>query len=448
MSDHYDLITIGGGSGGIATSIRAAGHGARCALVADTALGGTCVHRGCVPKKILWYAADIAGAMRDAPDYGFDPAMPPLDWAWLKRAREDYLDRLAGIYRRRLAEAGVELIEGRGRLVDARTVEANGRRLTAGHIVVATGGRPIVPDLPGAGLGLTSDGLFTLAAQPRRVAIVGAGYVAAEFGSILQLLGSEVTVVLRGKRLVAGFDRMLGETLMQEMKGAGARFLTDTSVTALEREDGGTVALLTTAGRLSGYDTVLWAVGRAGNVAGLGLEAAGIEADERGFIPADEQQNTATPGIYAVGDVTGHAALTPLAIATGRRLADRLFGMRPDSRLDYATVPTVVFSHPPLATVGLSEEDARQRYGEAVRVYRSRYTPLYHAITSHKVRAAVKLITAGEEERIVGCHMAGPGVEEILQGFAVAIRMGATKRDFDETVAIHPSGAEELLNMR
>lgn len=446
---HTDLIVIGGGSGGIATAIRAARHGARVTLIEAARLGGTCVNLGCVPKKVMWHAAGIAEALHDAPDYGFDAALSRTDWAQLKDARDRYIERLNSIYRDNLADAGVTLIEDAARFVAPHRVAVGDRTIEAGHVVIATGGRPRVPVTPGAELGITSDGFFALAQQPRHVAIVGSGYVASELTGIFRALGSEVTVLLRGRHLLGSFDAMLRNALREAMTASGVTVVADTPIRAVSRGADG--LLILDCGdrlRLGGYDTLIWAIGRISDSASLDIAAAGLEADASGHILTDDWQNTRVPGIYAIGDVTGRIALTPVAIAAGRRLADRLFGGRPDSRLDYELIPTVIFSHPPLATIGLTEDEARARFGDAVQVWQSRYTPLYHALTTRKTRSAVKLITTGAEQRIVGCHVFGPGADEMMQGFAVAIRMGATKKDLDDTVAIHPTGAEELIGLR
>lgn len=449
MSANPDLIVIGGGSGGIATAIRAARHGARVSLIEPARLGGTCVNQGCVPKKVMWHAAGIAETLHDAPDYGFDTALSTVDWTQLKESRDRFIQRLNDIYRDNLVDAGVTLIEGWARFVAPHRVATGQRTLEADHIVIATGGRPIVPALPGAEFGITSDGFFELAHQPRRVAIAGSGYVACELTGIFRALGSEVTVLSRGPHLLGGFDVMLRDALLEAMTASGVAVVTDTLIRAVSRGADGLLSLdCSDRLRLGGYDTLIWAIGRNANTASLDLAAAGLEADSSGHILTDAWQNTRVPGIYAVGDVTGRVALTPVAIAAGRRLADRLFGKRPDSRLDYEYIPTVLFSHPPIATIGLTEDEARARYGDAVEVWQSRFTPLYHAVTTRKTRSAVKLITTGPEQAIVGCHVFGQGADEMLQGFAVAIRMGATKRDLDDTVAIHPSGAEELIGLR
>jgi glutathione reductase (NADPH) len=449
VTEHYDLIAIGGGSGGIAVASRAARFGARCAVIESARLGGTCVNRGCVPKKIMWYAAAVAGALDDAPAYGFAVTPAGLDWARLTQARNAYLARLNRTYLDNLDTAGVTLIEGSAAFVDARTLAVDGRRCRADHIVIATGGRPRLPDIPQAGLGITSDDFFTLTRQPRTVAIAGAGYIAVELAGLLNALGSRVTLLLRQRKLLARFDAMIGAAVAEEMQEAGVHIETETEIEGMARDGHGALTLHCSGRQsLTGFDTLIWAIGRRANTERLNLPAAGVSVADDGSLPVDNYQNTNVPGIYAVGDVTGRAALTPVAIAAGRRLADRLFGGQPDSRLDYDCIPTVVFGHPPVGTVGLSEEEARARHGDAVKCHQSRFTPLYHALTARKPRTALKLVTVGAEERIVGCHVVGLGADEMLQGFAVAVRMGATKRDFDRTVAIHPTAAEEFVTLR
>ena len=450
MAQHYDLIIIGGGSGGVAVSNRAGSYGARCLLIEKGRLGGTCVNVGCVPKKIMWNGAQLAHALEDAADYGFRLAAHEFDWATLKRERDRHVRDLNGHYAKYLASTKVELIAGDAHFVGPRSIEVAGRRYSADHVVIATGGHPVVPDLPGAQYGITSDGFFELDRLPRKVAIVGAGYVAAELSGVLRALGSEVTVVLRRERLLMSFDPLLREALMQHMRADGIEFLINTQLVGLEQDVHGGLSLLCASGtRLGGFDTVIWAIGRAPNTRGLDLTATGLALDELGFVPTDAFQETAVAGIYAIGDVAGRAALTPVAIAAGRRLADRLFGGMRDRKLDYENIPTVIFSHPPIGTVGLNEQEALQRYpAEQLKIYQARFTPMYHAFTTRKVETAMKLVVAGAQETVVGCHIIGPGADEMLQGFAVAVRMGATKRDFDDTVAIHPTVAEELVTMR
>jgi glutathione reductase (NADPH) len=450
MSDiqHYDLFVIGGGSGGLAAAQRAAEYGARVAVAEHGALGGTCVNLGCVPKKVMWNAASIAQVIEDADGYGFEVSQARHDWAGLKTRRDAYVARLNGIYQDNLARRNVSLLHGRAVFAEDGGIVVNGERHRARHVVIATGGRPMVPEIDGAQSGITSDDFFALEARPGRVLLAGSGYVAVELGGVLRALGSEVTIAVRRDGVLRDFDPLLRDSVMDQMRRDGIRIETGAIPAAVARTAGG-LALRTTDGRVFGdFDALLWAIGRAPNTAGLGLERVGVLTDEGGFILVDDWQNTNIAGIHAVGDVTGRIALTPVAIAAGRSLADRLFGGMPDRRLAYECIPTVIFSHPPIGTVGLSEPEAHARFGEAVRIYEGRFTPMYYALTGHKVPAAVKLVTVGEEERIVGCHVIGQGADEMLQGFAVAVRMGARKRDFDDTVAIHPTSAEELVTLR
>ena len=443
----FDFLVIGGGSGGLAAARRAAGHGARVLLVEAGKLGGTCVNVGCVPKKISWHAASFAEELLDAADYGFDIELRGFDFARLRKARDAYVERLRQIYAVNLELDRVERAGGFATLVDANTIDVNGERFRAPHILIATGGAPRVPELPGADLGTTSDGFFELERVPERTLVVGAGYIAVELAGILQSLGSKVTIAERGSRLLKPFDPMLGTALREEMEKAGASVATEFVSKAARRTPEG-IVLTARDGREFTADCLIWAIGRAPCTARLGLHALGVALGSDGHIPVDAFQTTNVPSIYAVGDVTGKQTLTPVAVAAGRRLADRLFGGDADARLDYENVPSVVFSHPPIGSVGLSEPQARERYGDLVRVYDTRFTSLYHSITTRKVGTRMKLVVVGEDERVVGIHSIGLGSDELLQGFAVALKMGAKKADFDRTVAIHPTAAEELVTMR
>jgi glutathione reductase (NADPH) len=342
---------------------------------------------------------------------------------------------------------GVTLIRARARLAGAGGVEIGGATHAARHVVVATGGRPIVPSVPGAEAGVTSDGFFALQSLPAAVAIVGGGYVAAELSGVFAALGSRVTVSFRGERLLRDFDEMLSGRLAAAMRADGIEIAERAQPAALERAAGGLVLRLEDGRSLGPFDCVVWAVGREPNVEGLGLGESGVVLGPDGEVVTDLKQDTNVAGIHAIGDVTGRAELTPVAIAAGRRLADRLFGGQPDRHLDYRLIPTVVFSHPPIGTVGMSEAEARAVWGDTVEVFRHDFMPLYHGITARRRRAEVKLVTTGQERRIVGLHAIGMGADELLQGFAVALRLGATKRDFDDTVAIHPTSAEELVTL-
>jgi glutathione reductase (NADPH) len=448
MTKHFDLLCIGGGSGGVATANRAASYGARVALVESGRMGGTCVNVGCVPKKIMWTAGQFAHAFEDAAGFGFSVTPHEFHWSRLKAARDIYVANLNGGYERNLRKNGVEIIGGRAKLTGPKSVEVAGETITADHILIAVGGRPKVPAIPGAELGITSDGFFELAEQPRRLAVVGAGYIAVEIGGLMRALGSEVTQCLRRDHFLHNFDRSLRTSLMEHMQADGIRFATHFTPARLERI-GGELWLHGEDGTKQGpFDAVMWAIGREPVTDALGLDAAGVATDERGCVPTDAFQDTNVAGIHAVGDVTGHDELTPVAIAAGRRLADRLFDGQSDRRLAYENIATVVFSHPPIGTVGLTEHDALARFGPDTQVYETRFGPMSHAFVQRMVKTTMKLVVAGPEQRIVGCHVIGPGADEMMQGFAVAVRMGATKRDFDDTVAIHPTAAEELVTMK
>jgi len=445
----YDLIVIGGGSGGLAAAQRAASHGARALVFEDGPLGGTCVNVGCVPKKVMWTAAQLAHALEDAGDYGFDLTVNGHEWARLKTARDNYVEFLNGIYARNLDRNAVDLVRSRARLQGSGTVlDADGRIYAATHIIVATGGYPRVPSVPGAELGITSDGFFELERRPNRVAIVGSGYIAVELAGVLRGLGAQVTQFVRYDSVLRNFDPILSGRLMEELAAQGVEVITGAVPKRLSERSG--LCLVAEDGRtFDSFDCVIWAVGRQANTRELGLEQAGVVVDSNGDVSVDEYQVTNVPNIYAVGDVTGKAQLTPVAIAAGRRLADRVFGGQADRRLSYECIPTVVFSHPPIGTVGLTETEARAKYAsEELKIYTSDFVPMYHALTERRPKTAMKLITLGDEERVIGCHIIGPGADEMLQGFAVAVRMGARKADLDETVAIHPTSAEELVTMR
>ena len=450
MSAHYDFLVIGGGSGGIAGARRAAQYGARVALVEAGRLGGTCVNVGCVPKKIMWNAAHFADALSISEDYGFTLPAAEFNWASFKTARDAYVERLNGIYLRNLDSSQVEIFRGWATFESPSQVRVGDTLLSADHILIATGGRPMIPDIPGADLAITSDGFFELTEQPRRPLIIGAGYIATELAGVLHSLGSEVTMLLRKDILLRGFDATLGETVMDEMRSAGVSILTGIHMKSIEREANGRLAVHRQDGEaISGFDCVLFAIGRDPVTDAMDIGATGLKTNSAGFVPTDEWQNTAKPGIYAVGDVTGRQALTPVAIAAARRLSDRLFGGQSQARLEYENIPTVVFSHPPIGTVGLTEEAAKERFGaDSVKVYQNRFTDMYYAVTPQRVPTVVKLVVTGPDEKIVGCHVVGRAADEMIQGFAVAVKMGATKADFDNTVAIHPTAAEELVTLR
>ena len=448
MSQKYDLFVIGAGSGGVAHARRAAEYGAKVAVADYGPLGGTCVNVGCVPKKVMWYTASHAHHFAHAADYGFDVSVKGHDWAAVKTRRDDYVQRLNGIYERLLDRSGVDYLAGSARFIDPHTVAVGDKEYSAERIVIATGGRPSIPDVPGADLGITSDGFFQLKERPARVLVVGSGYIAVELAGVFNGLGSETQVLIRKDGVVRSFDAMLGNELMAAMRADGIVVETRVIPKSLEKTDDGIVFHAEDGRNFGPVDCVLWAIGREPNTAGLELEKSGVATGEWGTIPVDDYQHTNVEHIYALGDVTGRPNLTPVAIAAGRRLADRLYGGMDGRHLDYKLIPTVIFSHPPIGTVGMTEAEAREQHGDAVKVYTSSFTNMYYALGENKQRSAMKLITVGEEERVVGCHVIGDGADEMMQGFAVAMRMGATKADFDDTVAIHPSSAEELVTMR
>jgi glutathione reductase (NADPH) len=448
VTDNFDLLVIGGGSGGLAHAQRAAEYGAKAAAVEYAPLGGTCVNVGCVPKKVMWYAAQHAHQIHHAPDYGFDVVVNGHDWGALKSRRDAYVMRLNEIYANNLDKRGITHIVGHARFVDANTVDVAGREYKAKRIVIATGGRPIVPDIPGADLGITSDDFFDLGERPQRVLIAGSGYISVELAGVFNGLGSETHVVVRKEGVLRSFDKMLSTELMEAMRKGGITLDTGVIPDAVQQTDDG-IVLQAKDGRSFGpFDALLWAVGRSPNTETLDVDKAGVHMDGGGFIPTDKYQQTNVDNIFALGDVTGRNALTPVAIAAGRRLADRLYGGMEGRHLEYRLIPTVIFSHPTIGTVGMTEDDARAEFGDDVKVYSSGFTGIYYALGEDKQRSVMKLITTGVEERIIGCHIIGDGADEILQGFAVAMKMGATKTDFDDTVAIHPTSAEELVTMR
>ncbi|HEI9719992.1 TPA: glutathione-disulfide reductase [Proteus mirabilis] len=450
MSKHYDYIAIGGGSGGIASINRAAMYGQKCALIEAKALGGTCVNVGCVPKKVMWHAAQIAEAIHQyGPDYGFDTTVNRFDWDTLISSRTAYIDRIHQSYERVLGNNKVDVIQGFARFVDAHTIEVNGEKITADNILIATGGRPIRPNIPGAEYGINSDGFFELSALPKRVAVVGAGYIAVELAGVLNALGSETHLFVRKHAPLRSFDPLIVDTLVEVMEAEGPKLHTHAVPKAVVKNADGSLTLQLENGLEQTVDTLIWAIGREPATDNINLAATGVKLNEKGYIQVDKFQNTNVPGIYAVGDNTGAVELTPVAVAAGRRLSERLFNNKPNEHLDYTNIPTVVFSHPAIGTVGLTEPQAIEQYGaEQVKVYKSSFTAMYSAVTRHRQPCRMKLVCVGAEEKIVGIHGIGFGMDEMLQGFAVALKMGATKKDFDDTVAIHPTAAEEFVTMR
>ncbi|MGP1605617.1 MAG: glutathione-disulfide reductase [Moraxella sp.] len=448
---HYDYLAIGGGSGGIASINRAASYGKKCAIIEAKHLGGTCVNVGCVPKKVMWYGANIAEAIyKYAPDYGFDIDVKGFEFATLVKNRTAYIDRIHTSYNNVLTKNGVDVITGYAKFVNKNTVEVNGKNISADHILIAVGGTPARPDIPGAEYGIDSDGVFELQILPKRVAIVGAGYIAVEIAGVFNALGSETHLFVRKDRPLRQFDGDIVDVLTKVMADDGLTLHTHATPKEVIKNLDDSITLVLEDGRTQTVDALIWAIGRKPLTQDLGLDNAGVLTNTQGKIMTDKFQNTNVSGIYAVGDVIENGIeLTPVAVAAGRRLSERLFNKKPDEHLDYTLVPTVVFSHPPIGTIGLSEDAAKEQFGDDnVKVYQSNFTPMYSAVTNHRQPCRMKLICAGNDEKIVGLHGIGFGVDEMIQGFAVAIKMGATKADFDNTVAIHPTGAEEFVTMR
>lgn len=444
----FDMIVIGGGSGGLAAARRASEYGANCAVIENDRLGGTCVNVGCVPKKVMWTTSRIAEILHDASDYGFSFNNTSFDWSKIKQSRDAYITRLNNIYQANLEKANVAYINGQASFVSSQSVRVSSTVYEAPQILIATGGQPIVPPIPGAEHAITSDGFFEMAHLPDKVIITGAGYIATEFAGVLRGLGSEVIMVLRKDQLLRGFDSSLTAIVMDEMKKSGVQFVLNNSTTRIAKTGSTLRVELSNAPAIEDVNEFIFAIGRKPNSDELNLSAAGVDTDVKGFIETDRFQATSNPDIYAVGDVTGRVALTPVAIAAGRRLADRLFGGQPDAHLDYENIPSVIFSHPPIGTVGLSEAAARERFGHDIKVYTSQFINMYYQVTHRTSPTLMKLITTGADERIVGCHIIGDSADEIIQGFSVAVKMGARKRDFDNTVAIHPTASEEFVTMR
>lgn len=448
-NQQFDIIVIGAGSGGLAAAEKAAEYGQKVALIEGSKVGGTCVNNGCVPKKVMWYAAHLAQAVDDANGFGIATQRGSTDWKKLVSGREQYISNINNYWDNYVSQSGIESIQGYAQFVDSHTVTVDGQHYTAPHIVIATGGQPIVPALPGAELGITSDGFFQLTQQPKKVAVIGGGYIGVELSGVLRALGSEVSIIALEDRLLERFDPMISQVLTHEMTQQGIAIHCGFQVSALSQDENGINVISNNNEFLSGYDSVIWAVGRSANTQSLNLAVAGINSLANGIIPVDEFENTNVPGIYAIGDISGKVALTPVAIAAGRKLAERLFNHQPDSRVDYTNIPSVVFSHPPVAVVGMTETEARQQYGSKhITVYQSEFTPMRYALSEHAASTAMKLVCAGTEQKVVGIHIIGDNADEMLQGFAVAVRMGATKADFDSTMAIHPSSAEELVTMK
>ncbi|MCG7563799.1 MULTISPECIES: glutathione-disulfide reductase [Pseudoalteromonas] len=452
MAQHFDYIAIGGGSGGIASANRAAMRGAKVALIEAKHMGGTCVNVGCVPKKVMWHGAQVAEAIKlYAPDYGFDVEVKDFDWGKLVESREAYIGRIHQGYNKYLASNGVTVINGFAKFVDNNTVEVNGEHYTADHICIAVGGRPSIPNIPGAELGIDSNDFFELKAQPKSVAVIGAGYIAVELAGVLHSLGTDTHLFVRKHAPLRNFDPILIDTLTEVMDKEGPTLHTHSTPKSLSKNDDGSVTLHLENGESHTVEQVIWAIGREPVTDKINLAATDVAITDSGYVKVDEYQNTSVSGIYALGDIMeGGIELTPVAVKAGRMLAERLFNPEmPDAKMDYNLVPTVVFSHPPIGTIGLTEPEAVAQYGEDnIKVYTSTFAAMYTAVTQHRQPCKMKLVCAGEDEKIVGLHGIGFAVDEMIQGFGVAMKMGATKADFDSVVAIHPTGSEEFVTMR
>ena len=441
----FDLLTIGAGSGGVASSRRAGSYGARVAICEELRVGGTCVLRGCIPKKLLVYGAQFADAFADAEGFGW--TVPPADFDWPKliEAKDKEIGRLSQIYINMLNNAGVEIIDGHAALTDPHSVEVAGRTYTAENILIATGSWPETPNLPGIEHVISSNEALDLKKLPSRIVIVGGGYIAVEFAGIFSGFGSEVVELIRRPELLYGFDDDIRVALGEEMRLRGVDIRGRTQVARIDKVATGYI-VTTTAGDKVETDLVMYATGRRPNTKGMGLEEVDVRINEAGAVVVDEWQRSSVPNIYAIGDVTDHINLTPVAIAEGRAIAETLFNSNP-VKMDHANVPSAVFSQPPIGTVGLTEERARREYGE-VDVYVARFKPMKNTLSGREERTLMKLVVDQRSDRVLGCHMLGPDAPEIVQGLAIAIKSGATKRMFDQTVGIHPSAAEEFVTMR
>ena len=449
MSYDFDLFVIGGGSGGIASARRAAEYGAKVGLAENDRLGGTCVNRGCIPKKLMVYASRFPAQFEESEGYGWSNPESHLNWSQMIQAVNNEVDRLNGIYQRMLDKSGVELFRGYAKFVDSHTVEIGERKVSADKIIIAVGGRPVKPkNIPGIDLAMLSDDMFNLPEQPESLVIIGGGYIGVEFACIMQGLGTQVTQIIRADRILRGFDGDLRSTIQEAMEKHGIRIFNNSKEIEIEKSDKG-VKVISRGDKeeIAVADVVsLAATGRKPNLDRLGLENTKVEVVEGG-IAVDETNRTSEAHIYAIGDCTPTMELTPVAIKEGRIFADTHFGKK-DGKMSYDNIPTAVFSTPEAATVGLTEEDAREKYGNAIKIYRAKFRPLYHTLSGQDEKTLMKLVVNQETDKVLGAHMVGEHSGEIIQSVAIALKMGATKADFDATVALHPSSAEEFVTMR
>ncbi len=447
MAYDFDLFVIGAGSGGVRAARFAAGFGAKVAVAESRYLGGTCVNVGCVPKKLLVYGAHYAEDIGQAQGYGWTIDGATFDWKTLIANKDREIQRLNGIYRSILVDSGVTLLQAHAQLVDAHTVEVEGKHYSAEHILIATGGWPHVPEIPGREHAITSNEAFYLDALPRRVLVVGGGYIAVEFASIFHGCGADTKLLYRGELFLRGFDGSLRDHLKDEMIKKGVDLQFNADIVHIDKLADGSLLATLEDGRTLQADCIFYATGRRPMIDGLGLEAAGVALDARGFIAVDDEYRTSVPSILAIGDVIGRVQLTPVALAEGMAVARRLFKPEQYRKVDYSTIPTAVFSLPNMATVGLTEEQAREQ-GYKVTLFESRFRPMKLTMTDSLERSLMKLVVDAHTDRVLGCHMAGPDAGEIMQGLAVALKAGATKQVFDETLGIHPTAAEEFVTMR
>lgn len=447
MNQKYNLIALGAGSGGLSVVERAASYGAKCLIIENNKLGGTCVNVGCVPKKILWNAANLAHAIEDAKGYGFKTDNHGFSWAHLKAKSDQYIQNINTWYGSFLKNANVNLIKGDAKFIDNHTIEVNGERFSAEHIVIATGGFPIRPEIEGAEFAITSDEFFALTELPKRIAVVGAGYIAVEIAQVVSALGAQSVLCCRYEGVLRNFDQLIQKQIRSELDNSTITLKTNTSLQKIEKNADGSLKI-TTNQETFDVDSLIFAVGRGLNTHNIGLENTDITRNTNGVISVDLYQETNVKGVFAVGDIIGKYPLTPVAIAAARRLADRLYGGKANRHLPYENIATVVFTHPPIGTVGLTEQEARTKFGDSIKCYETSFTSMYSSFSDHPSQTAMKLVCQGDDEKIVGIHMIGPQVDEMLQGFAVAMLMGASKKDFDDTVALHPTSAEELVTMR
>ena len=443
----YDLIVIGAGSGGLAAAQRAAEHKQRVAIIEMGQLGGTCVNRGCIPKKIYWYAAEFAYDLKHSNTLGFETNDFKHNWHTLQQASKQYIKKLNDMYRKNLSQKNIEIVTGNASFQSSKEISVGGVLLTAKQIIIACGATPVVPDIPGAEFGITSDDFFELTNRPKKTIIVGSGYVAVELAGILNALGSDTKIVARKNSILRKFDQSIQSSVIDYLVESGVEVSLNTDVLSV-KENNNQLLVQTNNKDHTSIDALLWAIGRKPLVSDLGLERTQVTKDKNNFILVDQYQTTKDPNICAIGDVVGNHELTPVAIAAGRALSDRLFGDKENARLEYENIPTVIFSHPPVGTVGMSEEEARVVYGNKVKIYEANFVSLRHSLIGISSKAMIKLVCLGKEEIVIGCHIVGQGADELLQGFAVAIKMGAQKKDLDNTVAIHPTLAEELVTLR